>query len=515
MRSARLVLKLAMLPVAVVLASCAGGGDAGPGGDIAPRPVPPVTQLRGQVIGQPAPVPVTLASGATVSTVDAATLKGLVDAALNFGSSITGNPTCAVTAYTVQYHTIDAAGADTPASTAIMVPSGGAPACQGARPVILYAHGTSVLKATDMARLSASEPRLIAAMFAAQGYIVVAPNYAGYAGSTLNYHPYLDAAQQSADMIDALRAARSVFGAIHTGAGSRLMVMGYSQGGYVALATQRAMQTSYGAEFSVTAAAALSGPYALLRFGDAIFNGAPTMGAAAFLPMLITAAQRAGAGIYASPNEVYEDQYASGIETLLPGAQGLGDLVAAGKLPNDVLFAADSLPQAPGYASFFGADHLIRTSYRDSYLADLRAHPCNTGATALDCAPAQGLRKWLYQNDLRNYTPGVPLFLCGGDADPMVPYFNTKDAAAYFSARGMPAALLTVLDVDDMSLTAPYLTSRAEFAAAKALMYQSALNRTGSAAAAAQAVREAYHVSLVAPFCLREARNYLDSAPSR
>ena len=27
-------------------------------------------------------------------------------------------------------------------------------------------------------------------MFAAQGYIVVAPNYAGYDISTLGYHPY-------------------------------------------------------------------------------------------------------------------------------------------------------------------------------------------------------------------------------------------------------------------------------------------------------------------------------------
>jgi hypothetical protein len=28
--------------------------------------------------------------------------------------------------------------------------------------------------------------------------------------------------------------------------------------------------------------------------------------------------------------------------------------VAAGKLPNDVLFASDSLPQTAGYGSFFG-----------------------------------------------------------------------------------------------------------------------------------------------------------------
>ena len=37
----------------------------------------------------------------------------------------------------------------------------------------------------------------MAALFASQGYIVVAPDYVGYNGSTLPYHPYLVADQQS------------------------------------------------------------------------------------------------------------------------------------------------------------------------------------------------------------------------------------------------------------------------------------------------------------------------------
>ncbi|NYE62067.1 putative esterase [Duganella sp. 1224] len=502
--------------MALLLASCGGGGSADhTGGTVVTSPPPPPQQLRGQAIGGATLVPVAT-SGGSVNTVDPATLKALVDAGTDFGSAVTGTPTCAITTYTLKYHTIDSAGADTPANTAIIVPSGSNPACQGGRPVLLYAHGTSVLKSTDMANLSASEPRLIAAMFAAQGYIVVAPNYVGYAGSTAGYHPYLDAQQQSADMIDALRAARSVFSGIGAGASSRLMVTGYSQGGFVALATQRAMQTQYASEFAVTAAAPLSGPYALTLFGDTIFNGAPTVGSSGFMPMLINAGQRAGAALYTSLGDIYEPKYASGIDTLLPGTQGLGDLVAAGKLPNDVLFAADSLPQSSGYASFFGPDHLIKTSYRDAYLADLKANPCNaSNGTPQSCAPAQPLRKWLLKNDLRTYVPGVPLFLCGGDEDPVVPYANTTSTAAYFRAQGGAGLQLTVLNVDDLSLGGPSLTTRTEFAAAKEALRRLTLNQTGSAAAADQAVKDAYHAGLVAPFCLREARAFLDSAPSR
>lgn len=515
MRDAR----LALLALAMVLTSCGGGGGSGGSGGnpvvVTPPPTPPV-QLRGVAIGGATLVPATISGSVKVNTLSADALRILLDTSVLFGSAFTGTPVCAITTYTLKYHTIDSAGADTDASTAIMVPSGGNPACQGGRPVLLYAHGTSVQKSYDMTDLSSSEQRLVAAMFAAQGYIVVAPNYAGYAGSSLGYHAYLDATQQAGDMIDALRAARGVFGGIGANASSRLMVTGYSQGGFVAMATQRAMQTQYASEFNVTASAPMSGPYALLQFGDAIFNGAPTVGSSGFMPLLINAGQRAGAAIYTTTADIYEAKYATGIETLLPGTQGLGALVEAGKLPNDVLFDQNSLPQAAGYASFFGPDHLIKTSYRDTYLADLKTNPCGAAAgSPLNCTPAQPLRKWLLKNDLRNYTPSVPTLLCGGNADPLVPFANTSATSAYFRAQGMGASLLTVLDVDDSAPTGPFQATRAEFVAVKALLRRITTNQGGSAADADQAVRDSYHAGLVAPFCLREARIFLDSAPSR
>jgi pimeloyl-ACP methyl ester carboxylesterase len=502
----------------MLLASCGGGGGgSGSGQAVAPTtPVTPPTVLRGQAIGAATLSPVTLGTGVTVNTVDPAALKTFVDANVDFGSSITGTPTCAITVYTLKYHTINSSAADTEASTAIYVPSGTDAICQGGRPVILYAHGTSVLKSYDMAKLTSNEPRLIAALFASQGYIVVAPNYVGYAGSNAGYHPYLDAEQQSADMIDALRASRSVFTSISANASSRLMVTGYSQGGFVAMATQRAMQTKFPNEFVVTAAAPMSGPYALTQFGDNIFNGAPSTGSSGFIPMLINAGQRAGAGLYTSTSDIYEFKYATGIDNLLPGTQSLRDLVTAGKLPNDVLFAADSLPQTAGYASAFGADHLIKTSYRDAYLADLKANPCNASSfSPLNCKPAQALRQWLLKNDLRTYTPNVPTFLCGGDADPLVPYSNTTATAAYFRAQNVPGLNLSVLNVDDNALSGPYLSTRAQFAAVKELLRRAAIEGGDTEAEAAQTVKDTYHAGLVAPFCLREARAFFDSAPSR
>ena len=100
----------------------------------------------------------------------------------------------------------------------------------------------------------------------------------------------------------------------------QLFIAGYSQGGFVALATQRAIQQQYSNEFKVTAAAGLSGPYALAQFSDNVFSGSPNAGITVYLPLIATSAQRAGAAIYGTPQDLYESQYAAGIESLLPGS---------------------------------------------------------------------------------------------------------------------------------------------------------------------------------------------------
>ena len=177
-----------------------------------------------------------------------------------------------------------------------MVPLGGDAVCRGARPILLYAHGTTTDRAFDMTNLQGDpngEALIMAALFASQGYIVVAPDYAGYGGSTLPYHPYLVADQQSKDMIDASTAARSALPAVAapgTTDDGRLFITGYSQGGYVAMATQRAMQV---AGMTVTASAPMSGPYAMAAFVDAIFAGRVNSGATVSAALLITALESA------------------------------------------------------------------------------------------------------------------------------------------------------------------------------------------------------------------------------
>jgi dipeptidyl aminopeptidase/acylaminoacyl peptidase len=191
-----------ILPVVLLLLSACDNSDDDEA--MAPEPEPPAPQ-RGDLIGEAPTHKASYSPGdllALASSNEVAQL--LVEEVLT--------PECTIDVYHLEYQTVDPAGNITPASGALMVPNDSADQCQGERPIVLYAHGTNPDKTFDIANLEAednAEGLLMAAVFAAEGYIVVAPNYVGYDTSTLGYHPYLNGDQQSKDMLDALTAARS------------------------------------------------------------------------------------------------------------------------------------------------------------------------------------------------------------------------------------------------------------------------------------------------------------------
>src|SRR5580700_6103196 len=177
---------------AFLLAACGGSG----GSDSASG-VPP----RGTLLQSPPEL---------LSTVTApALLLELNTAANQQVLSLSGPPVCDILLYHIEYTTVGGANEATTASAALMVPTGVGANCTGARPIVLYAHGATTDRAFNIANMQNAETLLLAALFASQGYVVVAPNYAGYDTSTLPYHPYLIADQESKEMIDALKAART------------------------------------------------------------------------------------------------------------------------------------------------------------------------------------------------------------------------------------------------------------------------------------------------------------------
>jgi acetyl esterase/lipase len=481
-----------------------------------------------------------------IASADAATFAAQVGAT-NSGKQLlqlTGAPTCGVDFYYLKFWTVGGAKEATLSSGALMVPTGGT-GCSGPRPIVLYAHGTNTNQALNIADVTDptnTEGALIAAMFAAQGYIVVAPNYAGYDISTLGYHPFLDAAQQSGEMMNILKAARTAlpktFAAATTDNG-KLFVTGYSEGGHVAMATQRALQAAGAA---VTAAAPMSGPYALEAFGDAIFFGSVNLGSTVFSPLLTTSYQHAYGNIYAAPTDIYSSTYATGIDTLLPSKTPIKTIFTSGLLPQTAAFNSTTPtvsipgqpalsaaltaalavpsdpanPETPLFAAGFGSPYLLNNSFRVDYAIDAATDPDgavptpSAGVPLAAAPPTQTFRLALYTNDLRNgsWAPASPTLLCGGDLDPTVFFsVNTETMAAFWGA--LPAGLVTVLDVNGLP-AGPFAAIQAGFVASQDSLLAFYLSAAGGGLTLAQAEQllvQGYHVA-VAPFCALAARSF-------
>lgn len=183
---------LSVLVLTALLLSACGGGNSG-------TAVVDADPVRGQLLQKPPELVSVVTAPALLLALNALANQQLL--------AIGGQSVCAVAVHRIRYATVGGANEATTASGAMMVPFGSDPLCRGARPILLYAHGTTTDRAFDMTKLQGDpngEALIMAALFAALGYIVIAPDYAGYGSSTLPYHPYLIADQQSKDMIDAL-----------------------------------------------------------------------------------------------------------------------------------------------------------------------------------------------------------------------------------------------------------------------------------------------------------------------
>jgi Secretory lipase len=462
---------------AAVLTACGGGGD------VATGPAVDLGTARGSLVANP---PVVLASFPTAADFNAALSASASGRSL---LAVAGTPKCGINFHYMEYNTVGGANEATNATGGIMVPTGTDAACTGPRPVLLYSHGTTVEKNYNIASPSNGEAGLIAAFYAAQGWIVVTSNYAGYDASRLPYHPYLNAEQQSNDMIDALRAARQAFSRIGANDSGKLFLSGYSQGGHVSMATHKAMQTNYASEFKVTASGNMSGPYSLTKTFQTVYAGGVNAGATVFTPLILTSWQKAYGNMYVSTSDVYEAPYATGIETLLPGASTFNQLFTTGKLPTK-LFATGALvtgdPSLDAlFASGVGTPNLLKQSYRQAVLSN-PSHPAWVAAA---------------KNDLLSWTPARPVAMCYGAQDPTVFGSNTTDASRYFGIRGAQT-LVSVFDVEDKNTVGATLAGA--FAAAKA----AAAADPTLGASPAERVLGAYHGSLVPPFCNVAVRTY-------
>jgi pimeloyl-ACP methyl ester carboxylesterase len=401
---------------------------------------------------------------------DPATVTTLTAAQINAGTqasglqALTGQAQCDVRVVALNYRTPGVSGDVANASGVLLVPAG---ACATqSHPLIAYAKGTDVQKPRTLANPADPETFLLAAMYAARGYAVVATDYLGYAKSGYSFHPYLHAESEATTVIDSIRAARRAAAVQSTTLNGKVMVTGYSQGGHSSMAAHRAIEQHHAGEINLVAGAHLAGPYNMsgsFKVTNAI------AGYQFFVPFLVTSWQKVYGNLYTNPNQVFKAPYASYIETLLPSPT----------LTFTTLVTTGQLPGGPGVTPNQARDLVFQSDYITASQTDPN-HPLFVAAK---------------KQDLLGWSPKARTLLCGGAGDPTVPpAVHQNVAKADFDSRGLTN--VTSVDVDPM-IQATFGTNGAA--------------PTDPTSAAFATYYGSYHGTYEPPFCHAQARAVFDA----
>ena len=370
--------------------------------------------------------------------------------------ALSGKAKCDVKVISLNYVTPGAKGETSNASGVLLMPTGAD--CTAAAPLVAYAKGTDVQKPRTLANPTDGETGLLAAMYAGQGYAVVATDYLGFAKSNYSYHPYLHADSEATTVIDSIRAARNAVLTLGGSLNGKVMLTGYSQGGHASMAAHRAIEKSLSSEINVVAGAHLAGPYNLsgsMKLTDAI------AGYQFFVPYLVTAWQKIYGNLYSDVKTAFKAPYSDWIETLLPNPTlTYTTLVTSGKLPG-------MNGETPNQAR----DAL----FQSAFASDIQTNPNNATFLAAQ------------KNDLLDWTPKSQVLLCGGSGDPTVPpAIHQAVMKKAFDDKGLKN--VTSVDVD------PYIV-----ATYGPVTQANAASYYGS-----------YHGTYEPPFCHAQAKGLFD-----
>ena len=272
-------------------------------------------------------------------------------------------------------------------------------------PRMVYQHGTS---GDDMDVPSSLNPESnIALALCGKGYVVCAPDYLGL-GVNAGLHPYVHAESEAWVAVDMLRAADQFLEENEVEVNGQMFVTGYSQGGHSAMALHRMMEMELPDEFTVTAAAPMSGPYSVSgAMRDLLFSEAEYSKPGYLLYTLV------------SYQEVYGDLYASIADAVKEPYQQLvtdfaADVISLAEMDAGL---ADLLNQNEGGT-------IVGKAFKDDYvqaILDDPGHPANVAMKA---------------NDVYDWAPAAPTRIYYCEADEQVPFENSTLAETTMNANG-------------------------------------------------------------------------------
>ncbi len=312
-----------------------------------------------------------------------------VQAILNYyGAPIGLELDYTVDAYRVSYRTLDKHDELSKVSGLMLIPQG-----LDTLDLMSVQHGT-VFERDEVGSVHPyfTAEGLITAM---NGYLVVVPDYLGLGDSQL-LHPYLHAGLSANAVIDMLRAAQIYACQNEMTLSDKLFLAGYSEGGFITLATHKIIEAEYADEFQLTAVAPMAGPYDLLGTTRNLLNRS-TYANPGYIAYIVVAYN----DIYEwnRLGEIFREPYASRIPGLFDGNHISSEINA--QLTTNI-------------------DSLLTSEFKASFIAGEE--------TQLETA--------LLENSLLDWGPIAPVRLFHGTSDSTVFYENSVSAFESMQTNG-------------------------------------------------------------------------------
>ncbi len=98
-------------------------------------------------------------------------------------------------------------------------------------------------------------------IFSTLGFVTIMPDMIGFGSSDQLIHPYYNYDLSSGCSVDMIRAGEEFMKKLNITTNGKLFLYGYSEGGYIATATQKALESGDGTDLTLTAVASGAGSY--------------------------------------------------------------------------------------------------------------------------------------------------------------------------------------------------------------------------------------------------------------
>jgi len=287
-----------------------------------------------------------------------------------------------------------------------------------------FQHGTIVTQADAPSALDAGDLELILyAALSSSGFIAVVPDFIGFGESKLFFHPYYVEEATASAVIDNLKAARELAAEKNVKFNERLFLAGYSQGGYVTMATHKSLEADPVDGFDLIASFPASGGYDVKGMQEYFFDQDFYTE-----PYYIAYVAQSYKSYYGWNESVivqfFNDPYASRIPGLFNGTNNSATINGQLNANIPLLIKEDLLDN-------------IDSDEQYGFLVDA-----------------------FEENSLLDWTPKEKMFMYHGDEDVTVPYENSVNTYNYFLNEGASpntVTLLTIEGADHGSGVYPYL----------------------------------------------------------